>query len=418
MSLDHGHMAEDTLEFICRQMFGDAFVYRSPILHEPSGKKVELTDILILAGKTLITIQSKSIDIEASKADEVELERIYNRYAKAKKQINRTLNAATRKENVLLETVTVVPFEVPWSMIETKIGIITINLKDQLYTDPEFRYQLPLKSETYKNIAVHGFLLRDLYVMLNEFDTLGGFIRYLNDRYFVLNYTIQEFVNDLDLLAVMKTDYDSIEEIKTGKYDMISIPPGSWEAYRAEHIEDIKRRDRKRREPTIVELMIHEFSSNLDYMLVNYPGSEERAVEGMLRIIGSLALLARTQRILIERTFQEKYLSTKEHKFRYFMFPNDEIGILFLITNETDRELRKDRLFSICCILAKSIHDKEEFSEIKTIQGIVTEGIKAPGRSFDALIADCDYLIKEVGNKEIPKLFRFRNEGPVDEWSV
>ena len=137
--MNHGHRSENILEDVCCRIFGKPFVYRSPLIDKPSRKSVELTDVLVLVGDVIVTIQSKSIDIEASKADDIDLGRIEKRYQRAKKQINRTLNAATRDESVVLQNMADQEFILPWTSIRKTIGIVTINVKDELYSDPEFR---------------------------------------------------------------------------------------------------------------------------------------------------------------------------------------------------------------------------------------------------------------------------------------
>lgn len=416
--MNHGQRSEDTLEVVCRRIFGNPFVFRSPIINEPSGKNVELTDVLVLVGDTLVTIQSKSIDLDASRADEIDLNRIENKYRDAKRQINRTLNAATRGEQVVLESISGQQFSTPWQLFNKKIGIITINVKDELYADPEFRYQLPLRCEQHRGITVHGFILRDLFTMVAEFNTPGDFVRFLNDRELILSKTEPGLTNDLDLVASVKIHYDKIEALRAGSYDGLIISPGLWEEYRKKFSDDIKRRDAKTRRIGVVDLMIADFASNLDYVREQYADRDSEIVENHLAVLGVLGKLSRLERITITDRFASKYKTTNKQLFRYFMVPSEDKGLLFLIANEPSRETRKEKLIAMCCFLARELQANPQFAYINTIYGFVTEGKQLRGRSFDAValpVAECLEMIK---GQDAPPLFRFRDEGRIDEWTI
>ncbi len=416
--MDHGKFAEDTLELICSRMFGKALVYKSPYTNTEAGKKVELTDILILAGDTIITIQSKSIDIEVSKADQIHAKRVLNKYEKAKKQLNRTLNAANRDVDVKLKTITDVEFEIPWTLIKNKIGIVTVNVNDELYEDPDFRYQLPLKHETHRDIDIHAFILRDLYVLLTEINTYGDFVNFLNDRKEILKRTVQDYVNELDFLALWCSNYDKIEEIKNLIVGKVILQPGIWEEYRKTKLEEIKKRDRKKFRLTIVELMINEFSSHLDYYLEQNPDEQKLAIESMLTIVGELSKLTRTQRIIIDETFRKKYESTDKEELRYFSLPIKTIAYLFIITNERNREIRQEKLLQMSCSLCKSMDKNDNLENVNRILAIATEGRNAPGRSFDGIIIEREHCRELLEDNDIPDIFKYRDEGTTDEWSI
>ena len=416
--MNHGKFAEDTLEIICRRIFGDALVFKSPYTNTEAGKKNELTDLLILAGDTIITIQSKSIDIETSEADEIHLKRVQNKYEKAKKQLNRTLNAANRDVEVTLKTITGVEFKIQWALIKKKIGIVTINVNDEMYEDTDLRYQLPLKHETHRDIDVHAFILRDLYVLLAEITTYGDFLIFLNDRKEILKKTAQEYINELDFLALWSSNYDQIEEIKQNDTIQIIVQPGIWEEYRKTKHSEIQNRDKKKFRKTIIELMINEFSSHLDYYFEQNPKEKELAVESMLTIVGELSKLTRTQRIIIDKTFREKYETTDKLKFRYFSFPINTIAFLFIIVNENDRERRQSKMLDMCCILSKSMDKEEKLNNVNRILAVATEGKSAPGRSFDGLIIERDHCKELLSNGDIPEMFKYRDDGRFDEWTV
>jgi len=416
--MDHGHKTEETLEKICKHLFGSVFVYQSPMIDKESGKKVEMTDVLILSGDVLITIQSKSIDLEATTLSEIQEARIINRYEKAKKQINRTLNAASREQSVTLTTLGGFDFQLPWSMIKRKIGIITINLNDEAYSDPEYRYQIPLRYENHKSIDLHSFILRDLFVMLSEFNTVGDFISYLDERKFLLPKMIQEYTNDLDLVAVLKSNYEFVEKIKRESYDKIMIPPGTWEGYREELKEQIKKRDRKIFSPTIIDLLINEFSSNIDYIVEQNSDHQEEAIMQALKITGFLGQITRIVRVAIQERFHEKYLSTETENFRYFSLRFKNSAIFLLIVNEPNRNVRQDKLYAMTCALAVDFQKNPYFDGVEEIYSFSTNGRKLPGRSFDSIVLPISTCLESAKGEKFPQLFQFRDEGRIDEWTL
>jgi hypothetical protein len=388
------------------------------MVNERSGKEVELTDVLVLVGDILVTIQSKSIDLDASRADEINLSRIENRYEHAKKQINRTLNAATRGERVVLENDSGQRFSIPWRVITKKIGIVTVNVRDELYADPDFRYQLPLRCEEHRGITIHGFVLRDLFTMVTEFNTLGDFLRFLEDRELILSRTEPEVTNDLNIVAAVKIHYDKIEELRAGSYTSLMLAPGLWEEYRKNYSNRIRRRDARTRQLGVVDQLITDFASNLDYARERYPDRDPEVIEHYLAVLGALGKLSRLERITITELFAEKYRSTRKQFFRYFMVPSEDRGLFFLIANEPNRETRKEKLITMCCFLAKELQASPELTHINMIYGFAAQGRQLPGRSFDAVVLPIGECLKMVKGQQSPGLFRSRKGGRVDEWTI
>lgn len=181
MSNKHGNIAEDTVESICYQLFGCDLVLRSPKLIEDSGTK-ELTDVLIIIDDTAIIIQSKSLEIDISDLDIKKFDRIRRRQEKAKVQLNTTLNALQRNAHACAMTPMGINFNIDWSLIKYKIGIITLSIPDISYANPEFRFQYPWLVEEHKGIIVHTFMINDLKNMALELTTPGDVLFYLNIR--------------------------------------------------------------------------------------------------------------------------------------------------------------------------------------------------------------------------------------------
>ena len=201
--MEHGLQAEDNLELICHRIFGCDFVLRSPSLEEESGSK-ELADILILVDDTIVIFQSKSLVMDIDTLDNIKFERIRRKYNKAKKQINTTLNAQTRGVIAKAQTPLGIEFEIPWNKIKRKIGIITLNIRDNLYDNPDFRFQFPTLVENYKGICVHTFILTDLWQMSKMLTTPADFFHYVQAREKAFLKPNIIVGNELDFLAVFK----------------------------------------------------------------------------------------------------------------------------------------------------------------------------------------------------------------------
>jgi hypothetical protein len=416
--MNHGYLSEDVLEKACCGIFGEDFVFRSPILIKENGEQIELTDILVFVYDTLITIQSKSIDLEATDLSSIEYDRVIRKYDKAKNQINRTLYAEDRKSKVKLTTRFGVEAYLPWHFVKNKIGIITINLKDEQFNDPEFRFQLPKKFECHKGIVIHSFILSDFYLLLNEFNSAGDIFKYLEDRQFASEKIIQENTNDLDLLAFLKSKYQLFEEFKTGKYDILIIEPGLWEEYQQVHRDKIIRRNEIKYKPIIVDIIIREFRTSIEYTITHLKIEKQESVEKYFEIIGVFGHLTRMECILLSDIIKKKIKSTEKYFDRYLIFPHSEYAILFLVSNEKDRKNRQKDLLILTGFAAHYLRQNIRFSNIKNIYSFATEGVKVPGRSIDVIKKSINEALCIISENEYVNLFETKNKGHIDEWDL
>ncbi|TGK38478.1 hypothetical protein EHQ13_16370 [Leptospira gomenensis] len=401
---------------ILYRIVGEDFVFQSPTLMEESGKKIELTDFLVLLDDILITIQSKSIDIDIDDINLIKLGRIFKKYENAKSQLNRTVNSSNRKEKVILNAKHLEEhIELPWVNFRTKISIITLNIPDNLYENPEFRFQFT-KFEIYKGMALHIFILQDLQKVCDEMKTGGDLLHYLENREIVLKaVSMQHFVNELDIMAVYKTKYDAIEKIRKGEIDELIIEPGLWEFYVKEHAARIIERDKLLAECFLIDILIKENRNSISYSIEKYGYTKNEMIQSYMRIIGILNSLTAIERYNVEMILKEKLTSTDIYPMRYFIFPFRKKAIFFLITNETDRERRTSQLQGLSEQAA--LHLSKGIFATETFLGVATEGRKAPGRSFDSILFNPMDIIDEI--KEFDGiLFENRNLGKVDEWTL
>ncbi|PJZ28305.1 hypothetical protein [Leptospira kmetyi] len=414
--MSHGKESETDLLILLNNMIGEDFVFQSPILMEESGKKIELTDFLILLDDILISIQSKSIEINIDDITDIKLGRIFKKYESAKSQLNRTINSARREEKVSLNANHLNDqIELPWNNFKTKIFIITLNIPDNLYEDPEFRFQF-VKFETYKEIALHTFILQDLKKISGEIKTGGDLLHYLENREVVLNAApMHQLINELDIMALYKIKYDTIEKIKNGEINHFIITPGLWESYQKDLKEKIEERDRLLTDFNLINTLIKEKRNSISYSIEKFGYSKDQTIQNYLRIIGILSLLSSIDRYHVEKALKEKIASSNVHSRGYFIFSFRNKAILFLISNETDRERRMDQL--VFFSEQGALYINKTRPEAETFLGVATEGRNAPGRSFDSALFSIEDAIHEVEEFD-GQLFENRDFGKVDEWTI
>ncbi|MCR1795719.1 hypothetical protein [Leptospira sp. id769339] len=414
--MNHGLNAEEQIKELLYSMVGEDFVFHSPLLAENSGKKIELTDFLVLLDDVLISMQSKSIDIDIEDINEIKIGRIFRKYENAKSQLNRTLNSANRGEKVILTANHLNDqIELPWSNFKHKIIIVTLNIPDNLYSDPEYRFQF-IKYEEYKGISLHTFVLQDLVRMVDEIKSGGDLLQYLETRKLLSKIIIQPATNELDIMALYKTNYPFIEEeLINGKVDKFIIAPGSWEAYQETKSKYIQERDEKIGKLTIIDSLIKDNRASISFSIEKYGYSKNEMIAHYLRIIGILNSLSTVERYIVEQMLKEKYDLSDQAPIRYFIYPFRSKAIFFLVSNESDREIRKK--LSLVIAEQATLHLQKTMPDVETLLCIVTEGRKIPGRSFDTTLLNVQEIAALV--KELPeKLFKNKDKGRVDEWSI
>lgn len=379
MNDKHGNIAEDSIEKISYRLFGADLVLRSPILIEHSGPK-ELSDVLVVVDDTIIIVQSKSLEIDLSEFDDTKFGRIKKRKEQAKRQLNTALNAQQRNAHVSAVTPLGVRFNLDWNRIKHKIGIVTLSLADAAYDDPEFRFQYPELVEEHKGITVHTFLINDLIRMTSELTTPADVLLYLNARAQCVESGKFIIGNELDFLALFKTQYPKIEKALLDSSYHVFIVPGLWEDYKTHQQKKIQDRYYRFQSSIFIDKMIRELRSAVEYSVHQYQLTPQESALNYLSIIGKLNKLTRIERAKIGDMLIKKMEKTKIEKWGYFIYVSEfaDTAYLFLILNEDDREQRKVFLHFLC---EQACH-KVPCSELV---GIATDGAKQKENSFDAM---------------------------------
>lgn len=411
MSGQHGERTEDVLEIICSRMFGPDLVLRSPVVVEPSGNK-EVADILVLVDDTIVVIQSKSLEIDISELNETNFGRIRKRHNSAKKQLNTLLNSANRNAAIRGTTCLGVEITLDWTLIRETIGIVTLNLPDEVYEDPEFRFQYPELYSEQRGLEVHTFVLRDLWEASVELTTPGDALSYLKVRQECFRTKKILIGNELDFLALYKTDYPQIEQALSDPTFHIFVTPGLWEGFRTGRAKELKDRDERYTSSYIIDNLVRHLRTAVEHSVKAHGLTAQESALSYLSIVGKLGKLARVERAQIGEKLTAKAHKTKTDKFGYFVYVSIRSGIayLFLLLNEDDRE---KRLHFLRFLAEQACHKVDA----KHLVAIGTDGAQGRHASIDAMIVDVADMKQHTESDRELTMFGDVNVGRIDEWS-
>lgn len=411
MNDDHGYVTEEILESISNRIIGEDFVIRSPQLIEKKGRR-ELADLLFILDDTLIIIQSKSIDISIEELNDVTFNRIKKRHKKALTQLNTTLNAERHDSVVEGTTSAGIPLKLNWSQFTKKIGIITLNLPDHVYSDPEFRFQYPDLILEHRKIQVHTFMVRDLFHFADEIKTSGDFLHYLDTRWKCLSSKKFIIGNELDFLAFTKINYDEITETLDAPKRMVSVSPGYWEGYIEEHNDIRKQRDQKLQDSIVVQNLISILRSSIEYSSTELKRDVEESTDVYLQAIGMLGKLTLLEMSMMGIRMKEKVSNTNTRDRSYFAFcsNNTQIGYLFLASNTSDREKRRNELQLLGI---KMCHSE---LPIKKLLCIGSHGLKLKGSAIDCMIMNPEDIRNYYSDSDDVQFFQPMKPVTTHEW--
>ena len=410
MNGEHGQRVEDALETICHRLFGCDFVLRSPQLIEESGTK-ELTDILVVVDDTVIVIQSKSLAIDISDLNITKIGRIQKRQKEAKRQLNTILNAHIRGAQVRATTPIDLTFDIDWSLIKRKIGLITLHIPDDLYSDPNLRFRYPYLVEEHKGIIVHTFLVKDLSQMTCELSTPADVMLYLALREKCVLSRKFVIENELDFLALFKTQYPEIEKTLSEPTYHLVVKPGLWERYRTNEKNRIELRDRLILNSGVIDRLVRGLRASVEYSATFYGLTHQETALNYVRLIGKLGKLTRMERAKIGDIFMTKIEKTRSSKWGYFMYVSEiaNTAYLFLFINQDEREKRKDFLKFLCIQACHSVNCTE-------LVGIAITGAQQKDFSMDSLVWNVPEVRSETTPEKDFKMFKQPVHEKTDEW--
>jgi hypothetical protein len=367
-------------------MFFSDFVVRNPSCTKPSGKRIELADLLIPFGDTLLTFQVKSKyqPKSASKKSSVDYQRLTDTIDDAVDQV-KTINRALKNDWLRgIETVRGFKIDVDPSDVEEVAGVVILDLVGEEYLPPEEQTQLFGSFTKRNDLPIHVFLASEFFTLSSELDTLADFMKFLQITQELYNGNLVNIPpSTLDLLAFHKMDPDALEKAINAGTNIL-LEEGIWEAYHTHHSEAIAERDRLNEPSYLIDGIIDYLHSSVGYealprdqQLVEFSG--QGTIEGCLALVREIATLSRLER----RSLGERLVRClnrameREEAFSALVLDKEKSGYL-VFSKSGDRTERKIRVQMLAAMLYCHL-------DLEKVIAIATEPMSGEGRSYDVL---------------------------------
>lgn len=184
----------ELFDALCRR-FGRNCVYRSPRIRVHRQEK-ELGDVVVLALPYMIVFQSKwkkmtSEDLCGDKGD-LYKSRLVKTMHKAADQFKELASSVQQKAIVELPQVwfpgSNETYKFPLELVDHVVPVVVIDFEDKKYDDPDERFEgvPPVVTDVPSQVrswgAVHSFMLRDFYRIIDQLFTVGDLLYWLQER--------------------------------------------------------------------------------------------------------------------------------------------------------------------------------------------------------------------------------------------
>jgi hypothetical protein len=381
-----GKESEDIIELICTSMFFSDFVVRNPEFTKPGGKRIELADLLVPFGNTLLVFQvkSRSQTTTPSEKSDVEFQRLTNAIDEAVGQVKTIKRALSHDWLRGLETARGYSIDVDPSDISNVIGIVVLDLIGEETLPIEDRSQLFGSYIFMNGLPIHVLLASEFFELSHELDTLPDFLRFLEvNRGLYEKDLILIPPSTLDLLALYKMQPDMIEDAISRNTHLL-IEEGMWDAYHANHSREISTRDRLNQPSYLIDIMIKEMHTGVGYEIPpNYhqpnPLIGYGTAQSYLDVTRELSSLSRLDRRILGERLQrclDRSMKVGE-AFSAMIDSNQNAGYLVycISGNRAERQSRLELLTSMLYCRHK----------LDKVIGIATEPLVGEGRSYDVI---------------------------------
>lgn len=387
---NRGDEVEDVVEEACSTAFLSDFVVRNPEFRKESGQLKEAADFLIPFDSSLLAFQVKSKIEEkpGSHKTEVDFARIQKRIDKGIAQLNTVKRAIAANQIKSLKNARGI--EIPFAAITagSTIGVVILDLigEEKL---PEAERTALYGGYTYEHdMPIHIFRLSDYREIVSEIDTLPDFIDYLSARRQLYEKNmLGPLTEELDFLAVYKTQPELIEQCYTGKCDLLVINEGTWDGYISDHDDARKKRDELNKPSRLIDGVIahlHESIGHNPSLLSELTNTKEDqgTIENYFVAITELSKLDRLTRRAVGQKLLEKMRKADKTGDAYGLVVNEveNSAILVLSSNRSQQE-RANGMYNFCSIAYCKYG-------LTKIIGISTDPLSAPGRSYEAIVLE------------------------------
>lgn len=261
-----GYAREIELHDALVASFGKGCVYHSPKVYVHKQEK-ELGDLVVLALPYMIVFQMKwrqftSRDL-CGERQEVFRNRLAKALQKAAYQFTELASSLRQKSTVELPQVwngeESSRYRFLLELVEYVVPVVVVDFDDPAYSDPDQRFcDIPpvvsnIPSQIKSWGAVHSFLLKDLYRILELTFTVGDFLSWLKERENMVSIGKRSIIGygELSLFAIYRFNYDSWSRML--KSDCVFLMENDmYEWCIKEHRKEIDKKKARSRESDLI----------------------------------------------------------------------------------------------------------------------------------------------------------------------
>ena len=335
--------------------------------------------MLVLDDETLLVVQVKGKAIKIPGSD-VEIGRLSKAIHDGIRQV-KTLGRAVAAGQ-LTHVVSLRGVEIPLAAQKNPrvIGMVVLDITNEAGIPRDLRPVILAGFDRVGSTPAHIFLRSTFEVLAKELDTLPDFLDYLDTREQLIERgVLNALTEELDFLALYKTNAPMVQEVFDGKITMLVIAEGTWEEHLKSGAEMRKKRDIANQPSYLIDEMIDYFHIALGE---RRPDDEvpPATVEAYFATISELGRLNRVERRVMGEKIMEKLASAKSKSVAYGLMadPKNKTAIFFLSTSKP----RSERMIAVQNITrAAALH-----IGAKRILGIATEPDGVQERTFDAVL--------------------------------
>jgi len=272
--------------------------------------------------------------------------------------------------------------------VKKTIGVVILDLIGEERIPPEERTSIWNGFTVKFGMPIHVFMRQDFEAISNELDTVPDFLKYLEVREKIRSAEKSfMFGEELDFLALYKTNWPVVEDLLNGKVTGMYLDSGLWDSYQKNE-KLRKSKSEKNHRSHLVDQIIEWLHTSVGYKQIDFNPRDDKSscdigsVENYVGIITELASFTRLQRREIGNLLLEKAkkADSSARSYGLLTFPEEERGIVVLCSNEEKRE-RIEKLYQLCAMAYCKCR-------LKKIVGLAFNPFKQLSRSTDALILD------------------------------
>jgi hypothetical protein len=371
--------SEDLVVEICDRLFFRDFVVRNPKFRKESGLEKEAADVLVLDDETLLVVQVKGKEIRTPGSD-VEMGRLSKAIDEGIRQV-KTLGRAV-KAGQLTHVVSLRGIEIPLAAQNNPrvVGMVVVDITNESDIPAELRPAILAGFDRVGSTPAHVFLRSTFEVLAKELDTLPDFLGYLDTREkFIERGVLNALTEELDFLALYKTNAPMIQEVLDRKIDLLLISEGTWDEHLKSDAEMRNKRDIANQPSYLIDGMIDFFHSALGG---RRPDDDvpPATVEAYFATISELGRLNRVERRVMGEKIVEKLAAAQTKGIAYGIMadPAKKTAMFFLSTSKP----RAERIVAVQNVTrAVAVHIGAQ-----RVLGIATEPEGVRERTFDAVL--------------------------------